>query len=125
MRVRNPGNFRRTARVQQVQDRQRGPAVFADSAKAVPERAAGHGRHPEPGFLDLAVQLIQAVNGMARELLRVQLRAAIRRGSNAVNQMCPVTLHLARPGIVQQRPNRGSPDVEAYNKGIRARARIR
>lgn len=108
-----------------MQDRQRGLAAVAHSAKAVPEGAASHRGHLESGFPNLPVQLIQAVDGMAREFLRVDLRAAIRSGADAIRKMRPVAFHLARARIVQQRPNRGSPHVEAYNKGIRARAGIR
>ncbi len=83
--------------------------------KALPATAAM--RKPAPR-LDLAMQFIEAVDGVLGQLFGIDFGAAIGSGADAVRQMRAIAFHLARGGIVQQRAHRGGADVEAYNVGI-------
>src|SRR6185503_17901841 len=75
------------AGIEQMQDREGGSAGGVDAAKTVPERAAGHGGDMESAGLNLAVKLVQAVDGQLRECFGIDFRAAIRRGVDAVGDL--------------------------------------
>ena len=70
------------------------------------------------GLLNLTMHLIQAIDRMLSQFLRIDLRAAVRRGPDAIRQIRAVAFHLPPAGIVQQRPHGGRANVEAYNEGV-------
>ena len=106
------------ARVEKMQDRERGPAGGIHAAKAMPECAAGHGGDPESGGLRLAVKLVQAVDGKLRERLGIDFRSAFRSGVDAVGDLSSVAFHAARAGVEKERSDRRTTDVDADDKGI-------
>jgi hypothetical protein len=63
MSIGNARDFRSAARVEQMQNRKRRPPVFADTEEAVPESAPSDGRDLEPGRVDLAMEIVEAIDG--------------------------------------------------------------
>ena len=106
------------AGVEKMQDRERRPAGGIHAAKTVPESAARHSGDVESGFLNLAMEFVQTVDGEFGQRVGIDFRAAIGSGVDAVRELCAVALHLARAGVEQQSAHRRAAYVDADDKGI-------
>src|SRR5258706_12808240 len=118
MRIGNAASLRFAAAIEQLEERKRGTAVLAHAQKAVPERPASHSRNLEPRGVNLAMQLIQAIDGQLGQMLRIQLGPAVRFRLHGVGEVRAIALHLPRRAVEQQRAHRGAPYVETYNEGV-------
>ena len=86
------GHFRyliSAARIEKMQDRERGFALCVHAAEAVPESAAGHGGDVESSGLDLAMELVQTVDGQLGKRIGIDFRAAIGSGPDAIGIWAP------------------------------------
>jgi hypothetical protein len=86
-----------------MQDRKRRLAVYAHAEKAMPERAAGDCGDAQPVRMNLAMQLIQTIDGQAGELCAVDFRSATGAGGHLIRNSRAVALHLPRLLVEQQR----------------------
>ena len=118
MRIGHPRDLIAAARVEKMQDRERGLARVVHAAKTVPEGAAGDSGDAESGLMNLAVEFVQTVDGQLRERVGIDLRAAVGSGVDAVGELRAVALHLARAGVEQQSADRRAAYVDTDDKGI-------
>ena len=109
------------ARIEKMQDRKRRLSLSVNTAKAVPESAAGHRGNTKSGDLHLAMELIQAIDGQLRQLFGIGLCASIRSRADPVRELCSVTLHLAGAGVEKESANRGTAGVNANDERIARR----
>jgi hypothetical protein len=82
-----------------MQNGERGFALKIHTEKAVPKRTPSDSGNGVPPRRDLPMQLIQAVQGVLREFVRVDLRAAVGRCANPVGNLRAKSLHLPSLGI--------------------------
>jgi hypothetical protein len=116
--VGHPRDFLNTTRIKKMQDRH-GRATFrVEAQKAVPERANGDGGDLHTSGVHLAMQLIETIDDQLGELFRINFRAAIGRGADLIRNSRTIAFDLFRFAVEQQRANRGTSDVEAYNEEI-------
>ena len=111
-------NFGRGAGVEQVQKGEGGFAGFVHSEKTVPERASCNCGDAQPCGVHLAMQFIQAVDGVLREFVGIHLNAAVGRRLGLIGELGAVALDLARFRVKKQGAHRGAANVQADDEGI-------
>src|SRR5580704_9711565 len=106
------------ARVEKMQDRERGPARGVHAAEAVPESAAGHAGDSESSRLSLTVDLVQAVDGKLRERFGIDFRSAFLSGVDAVGDLGAIAFHSARAGVEKQSADGRTAHIDANDKRV-------
>ena len=84
--------------------------------ESVHEGAATDRHHGQARSVHLPVQFIQAIEHHVGQLIRMQLRATIRRSADFTGKLCAVAFHLRCRGVVKQRTHRRTSNVEADDK---------